>query len=285
MKVTKQVFELPCHQIFLDSDFNCREFINPMECDSLARDIKANGLSQPITVQPYDKAPYKYRILMGHRRFTAVSKLNKSETIEALIEEKELDPTQALIMNVNENLQRQELTLAEEAKIVGRLRETMSRTEVAEILKMSTGWVQTRKQFYDLPPAVQTEFIQHNLKTSEVRKVYQIYNDSFNGDYHKMYAYVRALKDGKANPESVLKAKKPKRRNEKRVRQRPELEALMCHIRESGRGACIATRILAWACGNITSGELDLDLKRWHDEEGFEYASLFDDGSDDYGDS
>ena len=55
MEVTDQVYNVPVDKIFLDTEFNCRKFINPMDCDGLARDIKAQGLSQPITVQPYNK--------------------------------------------------------------------------------------------------------------------------------------------------------------------------------------------------------------------------------------
>ena len=283
MEVTDQVYNVPVSEIFLDTEFNCRKFINPMDCDSLARDIKAQGLSQPITVQPYDKDGFKYRVLMGHRRLVAVRDLNKSTHIKAMIRTDAIDDLTAIIMNVNENLQRKELDIGEEAQIVGKLHSRMTREEVSSQLKMSTGWVQTRYMFYNLPDYIQREFVKQNFKTSEVRKIYKIYNECEFGDFSKLNMYVKALKEGKANPEAVLKAKKKaSRSHDKRIRSRQEIQILMDHIRTDGRGACIVTRALAWASGNISNGDLDIDLKNWHEEEGFSYTPFCDDGSGDY---
>lgn len=279
----QEVVSIPVDQLYLDAEFNCREFINPIECDSLARDIKENGLSQPIVVQPYTKKePFKYRLIMGHRRLTAVRDLLKDSHIPAIIRTDEISTAQALTLNVQENLQRKQLNLKEESVIVGRFALLgYSRSQIAKKLNMGKTWVQLRTMMAMLPTQVQDEIVRNNISQIEIRQIYSLFDDAVDGNFDKMFIYVKALKEGK-DANAAIKTKKPKRKTEKRTRSKAEMMEILDHVRDSGRGSCIVTRVLAWCAGNIDNGDLDLDLKNWHDEEGFDYASLFDDGSDAY---
>ena len=275
-----EVKSIPLNQILLDEEFNCRNKIDPMTCMQLANGIKKDGLLQPIVVQPYSnpKHPDKsFRIIAGHRRYTAF-KLNKEESIPCVIREDITDERSAFTANVQENLNRTDLNLMEQALIVGRyIAMGLNREEIAKEIDISTGWVQSRTQMFQLPVEVQREIVIHNIPISEVKFLHTTFRTK---SIEQLYEHVKGIKDGKKNP---LKAvKKPKKKDAKRIRSRTEMQDLINHIREEGAGACIVTRVLAWAAGNVTDGEIDLDLKEWHDLEGYAYTPLLDDGSDDY---
>ena len=105
-------------EIFSDDEFNCRGRIIPLDVLDLAKSIKETKLQQPIAVQPF-KHPtnpnIKYRIIAGHRRFMAFV-VNKSTTIPAIIRDglSELD---ARLLNLTENLKRQDLNMLQEASL------------------------------------------------------------------------------------------------------------------------------------------------------------------------
>jgi ParB/RepB/Spo0J family partition protein len=79
--------------------------------DSLAADIKRNGLLQPVIVRP-TKEPGVYDLVSGHRRFAAVKK-NEMKTIPAVV--RSMGDEEALLINLTENIQREDLSPGEVA--------------------------------------------------------------------------------------------------------------------------------------------------------------------------
>lgn len=159
-----RVVEIPLDEIFHDEHFNCRGFIPPSDVIGLADEIMELGLLQPITLQPWDKVKGKrYRIVCGHRR-EAAFQYNRAQkggpaTIPSIVRPN-LSETQALILNLGENLNRKELNFMQEARALQRLKDAgMTQTDTASTLKQTRPWVQVRFYALDLPIDIQDEIV------------------------------------------------------------------------------------------------------------------------------
>ena len=117
----------------------------------LAASIKANGLLSPLSVVPDPEDPGKYLIIAGHRRYTA-AKQAKLDTVPAFI--LHLDPRQQLEAMINENTQREQLTLIEEADACqGLLDLGATVKEIGRNIGRSGTYVRSRLKIAAIPQA------------------------------------------------------------------------------------------------------------------------------------
>jgi ParB family transcriptional regulator, chromosome partitioning protein len=136
--------------------FQPRRSIQQQPLEELAASIKANGVIQPIVVRPLPGgavgAP-KYEIVAGERRWQA-AKLAGLADIPVIV--RELTDSQSVAVALIENIQREELTPAEEARALQRLTEEFSLThaEVAEAVGRSRAAVSNLIRLLDLPAEV-----------------------------------------------------------------------------------------------------------------------------------
>lgn len=167
-----RIYDLPMKEIYADLTFNCRGHIDPASCAELAKDIKNKGLVQPVMVQPYDKVPgKKFRIVMGHRRHMA-HQINHAETIRAIVKEG-LSDLDARVLNICENIQRQDLNILQEAMSIDSLRRGgWNELQTADKIGMSRGWVQVRFMLLDLPIEIQHEAAAGLIPQSAIRKAW-----------------------------------------------------------------------------------------------------------------
>lgn len=107
--------------------------------EDLAKDIQERGLLQPVLLNP---AGDRYQLIAGERRLRAV-KLNGATSIPALLVK--ASPDQALMMQLAENIQRENLSLEEECKAIALLYEMQGSLEkVAATVKKSKAWCSKR---------------------------------------------------------------------------------------------------------------------------------------------
>lgn len=286
-----RIYEIPISKIYADEDFNCRGHITALDVNDLATDIANRGLDQPIQVEPYNLVEGKdFRIITGHRRFKATEVIYASGdkipgtadgTIKATIKEG-LDDLQRLVMNFNENTQRQQLNLKQESKAIEKFVNLgLSRNDIAAKIGMGSTWVQIRTYFCQFPERVQDILVAHNVKQHEVREFYKTFQDCPIGpdgqkNFETFFEQVRRYKE----TGSVQAGKSAKRAaSEKRIRTKPEMIELIKHIRDNGMGAGILTRLLAHCAGEVSLGEIDKELEEWHRDYGFEYTRLHEDGT------
>lgn len=103
----------------------------------LAQDIKAHGVIQPIIVRQVEEG--RFLIIAGERRFRA-SQLAETGTIPALI--RDVDAEEAQLLQLAENIQREELDLMDAAKAVRLLFDREKNLgKVAALVKKSKPWV------------------------------------------------------------------------------------------------------------------------------------------------
>jgi ParB family chromosome partitioning protein len=98
--------------------FQPRTDFDPAELESLAESIRVQGILQPILVRPHPTAPDRFQIVAGERRFRAAMQagLNEIPTIQ-----RDMDDSDAAVVALVENLQRQDLNPIEEAEGYQRL--------------------------------------------------------------------------------------------------------------------------------------------------------------------
>jgi len=251
-------------EIYLDEAFNCRgqggiPFIDVSE---LANDIKTQGLIQPITVQPASDVPggipagFKYRVVAGHRRLRAHQVL-KAEYIEAYVREG-LDDVAARVINLSENFQRKDLNILQEARALEALHKAgVPREHVAKKIGKSGGWVQARYYLLEMPEEIQQEAAAGLIKAQHVIELKQLATKD------QQFEAVKKLKDAKLKGEKVphLGNRKKAAAHVKKERKREELFDCIQVIAKN-LGYSLATRVLAWAAGEISTIDLYADIKK-----------------------
>jgi ParB family transcriptional regulator, chromosome partitioning protein len=108
--------------------FQPRSDFDPVEMESLADSIRVQGVLQPIMVRSHPSVPDRYQIVAGERRFRAAMQAGLMEIPTIL---RDMDDSDAAIVALVENLQRQDLNAIEEAEGFQRLLEDFGLTHEA----------------------------------------------------------------------------------------------------------------------------------------------------------
>ncbi|ANK60459.1 nucleoid occlusion protein [Loigolactobacillus backii] len=114
-EVTNKVVLIPTAQI-VPNRFQPRQVFNAAKISELADTIRQHGLLQPIVLRKYHQDHYE--IVAGERRFRAIAELGW-EKVSAIVTP--LDDQETASMALIENLQREELTVIEEARAYQKL--------------------------------------------------------------------------------------------------------------------------------------------------------------------
>lgn len=133
-----------------------RREIHQEPLEELAASIKSKGVIQPIVVRPLPAGtpgPARYEIVAGERRWQA-AKLAGLQDIPVVV--RELSDQETVAVALIENIQREELTAAEEARSLKRLTTEFSLTqqEVADSVGRSRATVSNLIRLLDLPEPV-----------------------------------------------------------------------------------------------------------------------------------
>jgi ParB/RepB/Spo0J family partition protein len=141
----------------------------------LAASISAQGLLEPIGVQPYGPSD-RYRLSYGHRRLLAVRFLGWF-TIPAIILPEHIDIVEA---QQHENAQRVQLTPVEEARQLHRWTEAgRSIPAIAAKMQKSQSWVQQRLRLLRYPDDVLTAVHVHGLSLAVADLIAQFDNAAY----------------------------------------------------------------------------------------------------------
>lgn len=100
------------------SPFQARITPDPAALAELTASIQEHGILQPILVRPKPKAPGRYQILGGERRWRAAQQARLHEVPVVI---RDLDDRAAMAAGLVENLQREDLNALEEAEGYARL--------------------------------------------------------------------------------------------------------------------------------------------------------------------
>jgi len=146
-KVVPPTFSAPIAEVHLvpieliDVQEQIRKEFDEEALGDLARDIEARGLIQPVILNP-DPNTGRFTMIAGERRLRATV-LNGQTAIPALLTK--ASAQEAMLMQLAENVQREDLSLTEECEAVCKLYEILgSLKEVAAVVKKSVPWCSKR---------------------------------------------------------------------------------------------------------------------------------------------
>ena len=258
--------EIDCAVIYCDSSWNCRGDFSTQSVADLADDIRNRGLNEPIDIQPVCDTPglppgFLFRVVCGHRRFTAWTTYLQRSRIPARIH-RGLTEREARIKNLKENDERENLNPLQEALALRQIiREYPSKTPIVTIytdLKKSFRWFQSRVQLLELPEEVQQLIAARRIAAHEIEVVRRGKTSEKQIEIaHRLVAAKRGRGLKRFNLDESLF------RKFRRVRGKEEINSMIGRILELELDHRMsAARVLAWAAGYVSDSEIDGDISK-----------------------
>lgn len=169
--------------------------------EELAQSIKEHGVFTPILVR---KAVSGYQLIAGERRFRA-AKLANLETIPAIT--LEFDDQQMMEISLIENIQREDLSVIEEAKAYQILIEKLGLTqeELSKKVGKSRPHITNLLRLLSLPESVQNLLLNQSLTMGQVRPLINHENQT------KVEELAQLIVHKKLSARDVEKLMKPKK--------------------------------------------------------------------------
>jgi ParB/RepB/Spo0J family partition protein len=144
---------------------NCRKNVN---VDDLKESIQDSGIQIPIGVSIQENG--RYGLIYGFRRFTACTELGM-ETIPARIVENK-EEADLLVMNLQENVSRQNLSPMEEALAVQRI---INAGRSVDQFRVALGWTKTivtqRLALLEMSAPIQTALEKDTISVNQARAI------------------------------------------------------------------------------------------------------------------
>jgi len=158
----------------LVSNQNIREIRDDNSLHELAQSIKTYGLLHPILVDGEEKG--KRRIISGHRRFAAVTKILNWKEIDVLHFSDSLESEDMTLLQIAENVHRQELNPVDEAVAFKALTDTkkVKQKDIASMINKTEAYVSQRLSLLKLSPVLQKQVKDGSLpvgKAVEIAKI------------------------------------------------------------------------------------------------------------------
>jgi ParB family chromosome partitioning protein len=150
-----------------------RKDISQEGLHELAQSISEQGLLQPLLVRPHPAQNGLYQLIAGERRWRAC-RLAGLHSVAVLI--RNISDSEALVIGLVENLQRQDLNPVEEAQAMGRLlRElNISQDELAQRLGRSRSAVANCLRLLHLQPEILNALAKAEISSGQARTLLAI---------------------------------------------------------------------------------------------------------------
>lgn len=144
-----------------------RQVFSDESLEELAESIRTHGILQPLLVRP-GNSDGTYQLIAGERRLRAAKKAGLAKAPVIL---RELDDTEAMVLTLLENLQRQDLNPIEEARGMEALRQALgTNTEgLAEALGQPRSSVANALRLLRLDPITQRDVAEGRLTASHAK--------------------------------------------------------------------------------------------------------------------
>jgi ParB family chromosome partitioning protein len=149
----------------------------PELLEELVASIKATGLIQPLIVRPVPGFPHQFEVVAGERRLRAAQLAGLLE-VPAII--RDFNDQEALAVSLIENIQREELSPADEARTLKRLIEEFALThdQVAQAIGRSRAAVTNLLRLLDLPAEVTAMIDTRTLSMGHARALLGLKDDA-----------------------------------------------------------------------------------------------------------
>lgn len=162
-----EVIQIPIDQIE-PNRYQPRSIFNQEKIEELSQTIHTHGMIQPIVVRKIAKEESGYEIIAGERRWRAVQHLGW-ENIPAIV--RDMSEAETASVALIENLQREELSVIEEALAYQRLLEIHGLTQeaLAQRLGKSQSTIANKLRLLKLPDPVQQAVLEKKVTERHAR--------------------------------------------------------------------------------------------------------------------
>lgn len=160
-----EVVQLPIKNI-LPNRYQPRTIFDEEKINELAQTIRTHGMIQPIIVRKLEND--QYELVAGERRWRAIQSLGW-ETISAII--RDMNDAETASIALIENLQREELTVIEEATAYEQLLKIHSLTQeaLAQRLGKSQSTIANKLRLLQLPEEIQQSLLNKVISERHAR--------------------------------------------------------------------------------------------------------------------
>jgi len=167
-----EVIQLSVKQIE-PNRFQPRTIFDDEKIQELAQTIHTHGMIQPIVVRKMEEDGDKFEIIAGERRWRAVNLL-EWEHIPAIV--RSLSDTETASIALIENLQREELTVIEEAKAYASLLELHSLTQeaLAQRLGKNQSTIANKLRLLKLSEPIQEALLEKQISERHARALIKL---------------------------------------------------------------------------------------------------------------
>ncbi|AXF56493.1 nucleoid occlusion protein [Salicibibacter kimchii] len=150
--------------------FQPRTIFSEEAIDDLAQTIQTHGMLQPIIVRERDG---HYELIAGERRWRAAQKLGWPE-VPSIV--KEFNDAQTASLALIENLQREELTVIEEARAYEQLIHwhNLTQESLAQRLGKGQSTIANKLRLLSLPEDVQTALLSKDISERHARALIRL---------------------------------------------------------------------------------------------------------------
>jgi ParB family chromosome partitioning protein len=195
---------------------NVRKRYDEGKISGLARSMTESGLREPIHVIPVPDG--RFMLLTGGRRLRAARKAGW-ETIPAIIEEGQINRSETLVLQIIENVQREELTPGEKARGIDALmKETgWNASQAAAKLGLANGTVSKLLSLLSLPEELQMKIDAGELPATVGYQLSKVDNPEAREEL------ARRAASGELTREGVRKAIKAAKSRPRRTRIAPAI--------------------------------------------------------------
>jgi ParB family chromosome partitioning protein len=147
-----------------------RKTFSEESLQELAQSINKQGLLQPLLVRPSQHTSGRYEIIAGERRWRASY---QAEMHQVPVIVSEISDSDAMILGLMENLQREDLNPVEEAEGLRRLQELsgISQDELAQRVSKSRSSTANSLRLLKLEPEILEAVREHRIGASQARNL------------------------------------------------------------------------------------------------------------------
>ncbi|WP_164215683.1 nucleoid occlusion protein [Virgibacillus sp. YIM 98842] len=167
-----EVVQIPVNAIE-PNRFQPRSIFSEEKIKELAQTIHTHGMIQPIVVRKIHPDEEKYELIAGERRWRAVKKL-EWEYVSAII--REMNDKEIASVALIENLQREELTVIEEANAYAKLLEMHGLTQeaLAQRLGKNQSTIANKLRLLKLSEEIQEALLNKHITERHARALIKL---------------------------------------------------------------------------------------------------------------
>ena len=153
-----------------------RKHFDEKSLNELAQSIRANGVLQPLVVRRHPEFTNKYELVAGERRWRALKKIDVAQVPVVL---RNVSDNEILEVSLLENIQRENLTVIEEAQSYHDLLQIHGYTqeELAKKLGRDRSTIANMLRLLQLPSALKNDLETGRITSGHARSILSLPNE------------------------------------------------------------------------------------------------------------